>query len=322
MPKATTEDISLTKNYIPKVSQLPTTSPSIARIYRQIEDRNIHEGRVVDQAYYQSDFIESSFTNIHFECLFQINEPIIPRFILDFYSQVTVQTDDFGSIFISFMIQHEFITLTLAQFGQILQIPFSGQSVFTNEWDLCALQRSRPTHGPYISEIPSPEDIRQMLGLECETSTQSIISKHVSIPKNQILLKELRPDMEYWEELVRENAFGSEGHSDHLPACLAHMLYCIVAEQPYNLAYFFIKRIECARANPKAILPYGMFLTRLHKHVIENYPDLDDSIYQSIYPTLRPLVLPQIRKTRKFKPNRPSILVSFSFPRDDDEEDL
>ena len=173
MPKVITEDISLTKNYIPKVSQLPTTSPSIARIYRQIEDRNIHEGRVVDQAYYQSDFIESSFTNIHFECLFQINEPIIPRFILDFYSQVTVQTDDFGSIFISFMIQHEFITLTLAQFGQILQIPFSGQSVFTNEWDLCALQRSRPTHGPYVSEIPSPEDIRQMLGLECETSTQN-----------------------------------------------------------------------------------------------------------------------------------------------------
>ena len=51
MSKVITEDISLTKNYIPKVSQLPTTSPSIARIYRQIEDRNIHEGRVVDQAY-------------------------------------------------------------------------------------------------------------------------------------------------------------------------------------------------------------------------------------------------------------------------------
>ena len=83
-----------------------------------------------------------------------------------------------------------------------------------------------------------------MLGLECDTSTQSIIPKHVSNPNNQILPKELMPDMEYWEELVQENAFGYEGRSDHLPACLAHMLYCIVAEQPYNLAYFFIKRIE------------------------------------------------------------------------------
>ena len=90
MPKVITEDISLTKNHIPKVSQLPTTSPCIAHFYRQIEDRNIHEGRVVNQAYYQSDFIERLFTNIRFECLYQINEPIIPRFILDFYSQVKV----------------------------------------------------------------------------------------------------------------------------------------------------------------------------------------------------------------------------------------
>ena len=61
MPKAITEDISRTKNYIPKVSQLPTTSSSIGRLYRQIEDRNIHEGRVVDLAYSQSDYINRLF---------------------------------------------------------------------------------------------------------------------------------------------------------------------------------------------------------------------------------------------------------------------
>jgi trans-2-enoyl-CoA reductase len=79
MPKATTEDLSLTKNYIPKVSQIPTTSPSIGRIYRQIEDRNVHEGRVVDLAYAQSDYIDRLFTSINFNCLFEINEPIVPR---------------------------------------------------------------------------------------------------------------------------------------------------------------------------------------------------------------------------------------------------
>ena len=119
-----------------------------------------------------------------------------------------------------------------------------------------------------------------MLGLE-----------YVSIVENQIPLKELRPDMKHWQELIRENAFGSGSHRDHLPACLAHILYCIVAEQPYNLAYFFIKHIECARANPKAYLPYGMFLTRLYHHVIENYPDLDNNIYQSIHPTFHSLIL-------------------------------
>ena len=120
MPKATTEDLSHTKNYIPKVSQLPTTSPSIGLIYFQIEDRNIHEGRVVDLAFSQSDLINRLFSSINFNCLYEINEPIIPRFIMDFYSQVTVQANDLGFITISFMIQNEFVTLTLEQFGHIL----------------------------------------------------------------------------------------------------------------------------------------------------------------------------------------------------------
>ncbi|GJX41551.1 hypothetical protein Tco_0256541 [Tanacetum coccineum] len=91
MPKATTTDISLTKSYIPKVSKIPGISPTIAQFYKPIENRNIHEGRVVDQAYYKSNNIERLFTNIRFNCLFQINEPIVPRFILDFYSQVTAR---------------------------------------------------------------------------------------------------------------------------------------------------------------------------------------------------------------------------------------
>ncbi|PWA94885.1 hypothetical protein CTI12_AA055610 [Artemisia annua] len=301
MPKATIEDISQTKNYIPKVSQLPTTSSSIGRLYRQIEDRNVHEGRVVDRAYSLSDFIDRLFRSINFDCLYEINEPIIPRFLVDFYSQVTVQTDDLGMIFISFMIEHEFITLTLDQFGQILRIPLRGQAVFSNEWDLDSLERCRPTFGPYLSQIPSPDEIHQILGLERVTTTRKIKSKNVQISENQILLKELGPNMKRWEELIRENAFGTGGHRDHLPECLAHMLYCIVVEQPYNLAYFFIKRIECARKTPKANLPYGMFLTHLYRHVIEHYPDFDDSIYEFIYPTLRPLALKQTRRTRSDK---------------------
>ncbi|GJT47493.1 zf-CCHC domain-containing protein [Tanacetum coccineum] len=60
-----------------------------------------------------------------------------------------------------------------------------------------------------------------------------------------------------------------------LLACLAHMLDCVIAEEQYNLAYFFVKRIQCARATPTANLPYGMFLTRLYRHVMETYPHLD-----------------------------------------------
>ncbi|GKE21134.1 hypothetical protein Tco_1432646 [Tanacetum coccineum] len=124
MPKATTTDISLTKSYIPKVSKIPGISPIIAQFYKPIENRNIHEGRVVDQ--------------------------------------VTVQTNEYGYLVISFMIQHKFITLTLAQFGQILKIPYNGPAVFTNEWDLASLEYSRETEGPYCTDLPTPDDIRRL----------------------------------------------------------------------------------------------------------------------------------------------------------------
>ncbi|GJU66539.1 hypothetical protein Tco_1252798 [Tanacetum coccineum] len=224
MPKATTTDISLTKSYIPKVSKIPGISPTIAQFYKPIENRNIHKGRVVDQAYYKSNNIECLFTNIRFNCLFQINEAIVPRFILDFYSQVTVQTDEYGYLIISFMIQHEFITLTLAQFDQILKIPYNGQAVFTNEWDLASLEYSKETEGPYCTDLPTPDEIRRLLKLERIVVDRIIKSQTVSLNPNQILTKELSPDMKQWEELIRENVFGLGGHRDRLPLS-AHNLY-------------------------------------------------------------------------------------------------
>ncbi|GJU80896.1 hypothetical protein Tco_1283261 [Tanacetum coccineum] len=76
--------------------------------------------------------------------------------------------------------------------------------------------------------------------------------------------------------------FGLGGHQDHLPACLAYMLYCVVAEEQYNLAYFFVKRIQCVRATLTANLPYGMFLTRLYRLVMETYPHLDSNFYDIV----------------------------------------
>nr|GEX62083.1 hypothetical protein [Tanacetum cinerariifolium] len=245
IPKATTTDVSLTKSYIPKVSKIPRISLTIAQFYKPIENRNIHEGRVVDQAYYKSNNIEH------------------------FYSQVTVQTDDYGYLVISFFIQREFITLALAQFSQILKIPYNGQAVFTNEWDLASLEYSRETEGPYCINLPTLGDIHRILELKHVVVDRTIKSQTVSLNPNQIFTKELSLDMKQWEELIRENVFRLGGHRDRLPACIAHMLYCVVAEEQYNLAYFFVKRIKCAKATLTANLSYGMFLTRLYRYVME-----------------------------------------------------
>nr|GEW80034.1 zf-CCHC domain-containing protein/DUF4219 domain-containing protein/UBN2 domain-containing protein [Tanacetum cinerariifolium] len=58
MPRSIVGDTSRTKSYIPKVSEIPGFSPVLAQLYKPIENRCIHEGRVVDQLYYNSNGIE------------------------------------------------------------------------------------------------------------------------------------------------------------------------------------------------------------------------------------------------------------------------
>nr|GEY76061.1 hypothetical protein [Tanacetum cinerariifolium] len=219
MPKATTTDISLTISCIPKVSKIPGISPTIAKLYKPIENRNIYEGRVVDQAYYKSYNIERFFTNIRFNFLFQINEPIVPRFILDFYSQVT--------------------------------------------WDLVSLEYSQETEGPYCTDLPTPDNIRQLLELERVMVDITIKSQTVALNPNQILTKKLSPDMKQREELIRENVFGLGGPQDRHPACLAHI------------------------ATPTANLLYGMFLTRLYRYVMETNLHLDNGTYDIVERVMR-----------------------------------
>ncbi|GKF43698.1 hypothetical protein Tco_0130250, partial [Tanacetum coccineum] len=103
----------------------------------------------------------------------------------------------------------------------------------------------------------------------------------------------------------------------------------VVAEEQYNLAYFFFKRIECARANPTANLSYGMFLTRLYRHIMEAYPYLDNGIYDIVNRVMRPLAFKQTRRPRSDRGKaRHSVSSSSSHHHDmsshqhDDDDDV
>ncbi|GKC22691.1 hypothetical protein Tco_1024841 [Tanacetum coccineum] len=109
----------------------------------------------------------------------------------------------------------------------------------------------------------------------------------VYLNPNQVLTKELSPDMKQWEELIREN-------------------------NNTNLPYFFVKRIEYARATPTANLPYGMFFTRLYRHIMETYPHLDNGIYDIVERVKRPLALKQTRRPRSDREARHSVSSSSS----------
>ncbi|GJT41504.1 hypothetical protein Tco_0941369 [Tanacetum coccineum] len=104
--------------------------------------------------------------------------------------------------------------------------------------------------------------------------------------------------MKPWVDIIRENAICLGGHKDHVSACLCHMLYCIETSTRYNLAFFILKRMEKTRNKPKELLPYGMLLTRLFKHVVSVFPELAIDHYISHDRVMHPLAPHYERKTR------------------------
>nr|GEU85935.1 pyruvate decarboxylase 1 [Tanacetum cinerariifolium] len=104
--------------------------------------------------------------------------------------------------------------------------------------------------------------------------------------------------MKPWVDIIRENAIFLGGHKDHVSACLFRMLYCIESSTAYNLAFFFLKRMEKTRNKPKELLPYGMLLTRLFNHVVSVSPKLAFDHYLSHDRAMHPLAPHYKRKTR------------------------
>ena len=75
----------------------------------------------------------------------KVNEQIVPRFVLEFYSFLNLTTDHEGEIYVNFTIRNHTFSYPLPTFGQILGVPTEGQCTFTHEWSLDALTRSSPS---------------------------------------------------------------------------------------------------------------------------------------------------------------------------------
>ncbi|GKB10995.1 hypothetical protein Tco_0844918 [Tanacetum coccineum] len=69
---------------------------------------------------------------------------------------------------IEFVIQDQFFSYTLEEFGQILGIPFRGQCSFSDKWSLDDLQFSVLTSCPYKTNHPSTDEIKLYVQEEWE----------------------------------------------------------------------------------------------------------------------------------------------------------
>ncbi|GJZ74789.1 hypothetical protein Tco_0639254 [Tanacetum coccineum] len=149
-------------------------------------------------------------------------------------------------------------------------------------WSLEYLSISVPSKGRYKTTPPSPNVIKSLIQVPRQGQvTRTKNKKTIVIDINKNLSCEIQPRMKTWVDIIPENANFLGGHRDHVSACLCHMLYCIETSTPYNLAFFILKRMEKTRNKPKKLLPYGMLLTRLFKHVAFVFSELAIDHYLS-----------------------------------------
>ncbi|GKD26556.1 hypothetical protein Tco_1232770 [Tanacetum coccineum] len=157
MPHKSSEDYKNTRHYIHII--LHEFRPPIREKIRNLEQRYIHEGRVVFDNFTDLRYVQYLFHFIEFECLLEINEQVCPRFILEFYSQYRLSYSDEGQMFVEFVIQNQLFSYSLENFAQILDVPCEGACVFTDRWRLDKLAYGIPSDGPYQTNPPSIEDI-------------------------------------------------------------------------------------------------------------------------------------------------------------------
>ncbi|GJT70724.1 hypothetical protein Tco_1030010 [Tanacetum coccineum] len=88
--------------------------------------------------------------------------------------------------------------------------------------------------------------------------------------------------------------------------------------------------IGMCKATPTANLPYGMFLTRLYRYVMETYSYLDNGTYDIVERVMRPPALRQTRRPRSDCGKARHSISSFSshhqgtssYQHDDDDDDV
>ncbi|GJY33059.1 hypothetical protein Tco_0417528 [Tanacetum coccineum] len=154
--------------------------------------------------------------------------------------------------------------------GWIRASQTAGICIYSDTWGLDELEKTLEQIKPFNSRLPTLDDIRNLI--HRRTVHEKIDKEGNTIYKlpNQIETNELFDHLRPCELVIRENVYSAIGNRDHTQVVIALMLYCLENRQPFNLAYFIIRRMYLFRDRRDKVLPYGMILTRLFKNLKAN----------------------------------------------------
>ncbi|GKB86655.1 hypothetical protein Tco_0958927 [Tanacetum coccineum] len=145
-----------------------------------------------------------------------------------------------------------------------------GICIYSDAWGLDELEKTLEQIQPYKSRLLAIDDIRNLIHQRTIHEKVDKDGKTIHKLPNQIKTNEILDHLRPCELVLRENVYSAIGNRDHTQAIIALMLYCLENGQPFNLAYFIIRRMSFFKDRRDKVLPYGMILTRLIKNLKAN----------------------------------------------------
>ncbi|GJR89897.1 hypothetical protein Tco_0213908 [Tanacetum coccineum] len=95
-------DYQRTKAYLPRIHRSRKMDEDLRDSYRTLEERLFHEGRFVTPSFIEANNMLPFFQVVGLEPFLTLNEPICPRFVVEFYHSLEVKRDEQERPYIEF----------------------------------------------------------------------------------------------------------------------------------------------------------------------------------------------------------------------------
>ncbi|GJU18912.1 hypothetical protein Tco_1146878 [Tanacetum coccineum] len=146
--------------------------------------------------------LKTKFSDIHLQCLYDVDEHIYPKFLLKLFSSAEILRDEERSIHFCFWSFNKQFNIPLEYLAHILQTPLLEDCGYSNEYSLEFLNKNPKEVYPYQTNIPTPDEI-----------ISDIIINGVTENSLKIRKNELRRDFRFWNEVIESNGIGEDTNS-------------------------------------------------------------------------------------------------------------
>ncbi|GKB15037.1 hypothetical protein Tco_0848960 [Tanacetum coccineum] len=160
--------------------------------YLTLEERLFHEGRFVTPSFIVANNMIPSFQAVSLEPFLTLNEPICPRFVVEFYHDLEVKRDDEECPYIEFKLGQLNFKLTSSQLSQLNHSKEKGKRIASSSVTSSSSSSSDDNETPsflkFYDELSNNEDLtkaqREKMGMfKCLNHYIVTITKHMKKQK-------------------------------------------------------------------------------------------------------------------------------------------